>query len=479
MSTSPTPSANSAAVQQALTQFAKTRSQHLADLCDLVRIPSVSFDGFPPEEVRRSAEATEALLQRRGFENVRLIEFPGGHPYVYGERLRAPGKPTLLLYAHHDVQPVGDESAWQSPPFEPVERNGRLFGRGSADDKAGIVVHTAALASYLESGQEPPLNLKILVEGEEECGSTHLDEFLATYADLLKADAMVLTDTGNFDVGIPSITTSLRGMVAVELEVTSLRQPVHSGAWGGPLPDAGLALSKILAALSDDQGRMTIPGIYDRVRALSPLEQASYDALPHDLARFRDQAGLVPGVPMLGPQGDAQNPWIAIWRQPALSVNAVEISSRRDARNIINGHAWARISIRLVPDMDAQQTLQALTDHIHRVAPFGVQVKVHPEGANGPWYVEPSHPAFAAASRALEAGFGRPALYIGCGGSIPFVAPMSSRLGGIPALLIGVEDPYTNAHSENESLCIADWESSIRGAIHMYSELAATLPSSR
>ena len=160
-------------------------------------------------------------------------------------------------------------------------------------------------------------------------------------------------------------------------------------------------------------------------------------------------------------------------------MNAVEISSRRDARYIINGHAWARISIRLVPDMDAQQTLQALTDHIHRVAPFGVQVKVHPEGANGPWYVEPSHPAFAAASRALEAGFGRPALYIGCGGSIPFVAPMSSRLGGIPALLIGVEDPYTNAHSENESLCIADWESSIRGAIHMYSELAATLPSSR
>lgn len=465
----------SPSVSAALSQFEKDRGAHLDDLCQLVRIPSISFDGFPPEEVRRSAEATEALLQRRGFENVRLIEFPGGHPYVYGERLRAPGKPTLLLYAHHDVQPVGDEGVWESPPFEPVERNGRLFGRGSADDKAGIVVHSAALASYLDSGNEPPLNLKILVEGEEECGSTHLDEFLQTYADLLKADAMVLTDTGNFDVGIPSITTSLRGMVAVEIDVQSLRQPVHSGAWGGPLPDAGLALSKILAALSDDQGRMTIPGIYDRVRPVSALEQQSYDALPYDLDRFRDQAGLPPGVPMLGPEGDAQNPWKTIWRQPALSVNAVEISSRKDARNIINSHAWARISIRLVPDMDAQVSLQALTDHIHRVTPFGVKVTVKTEGANGPWYVEPSHPAFAAASRALAAGFGRPALYIGCGGSIPFVAPMSARLGGIPALLIGVEDPYTNAHSENESLCIADWESSIRGAIHLYSELASTL----
>lgn len=474
---SPVPAASpSAAVRAALANFAQKRGQHLQDLCELVRIPSISFDGFPAEEVRRSAEATERLLQKRGFENVRLIEFPGGHPYVYGERLRAPGKPTLLLYAHHDVQPVGDESLWASPPFEPVERDGRLFGRGSADDKAGIVVHTAALASFLDSGNEAPLNLKILVEGEEECGSTHLDEFLQTYADLLQADAMVLTDTGNFDVGIPSITTSLRGMVAVEIEVQALRQPVHSGAWGGPLPDAGLALSKILAALSDDQGRMTIPGIYDRVRPVSELEMQSYNALPFELDRFRDQAGLPTGVPMLGPEGDRQNPWLTIWRKPSLSINAVEVSSRRDARNVINSHAWARIGIRLVPDMQPQEVQQALIDHIHRVTPFGVKVKITPESSSGPWYVEPSHPAFAAASRALEAGFGRQALFIGCGGSIPFVAPMSARLGGIPALLIGVEDPYTNAHSENESLCIADWESSIRGAIHMYSELAATLP---
>jgi acetylornithine deacetylase/succinyl-diaminopimelate desuccinylase-like protein len=462
-------------VDKALLQFAQHRSEHLEDLCELVRIPSISFDGFPPHEVRRSAEATERLLQRRGFQNVRLLEFPGGHPYVYGERLTAPGKPTLLLYAHHDVQPVGDESVWHSPPFQPTERNGRLFARGAADDKAGIVVHTAALASYLDSGSEPPLNLKILVEGEEEIGSTHLDQFLATYADLLRADAMVLTDTSNFDVGIPSITTSLRGLVSVDLEVTSLRQPVHSGAWGGPLPDAGLALCKILASLSDDRGRMAIPGIYDRVRPVSPLEMQSYNALPHELPRFRDQAGLLDGVSMIGDGGDQQNPWIAIWRQPSLAINAVEVSSRKDARNVINGSAWARVGIRLVPDMDAKETQQALIEHIHRHTPFGVHVKVHAEGASGPWYVEPAHPAFAAASDALTKGFGRQSLYIGCGGSIPFVATMSAGLGGIPALLIGVEDPYTNAHSENESLCIADWESSIRGAIHLYDGLANTL----
>lgn len=460
-------------VERALEHFGQQRDQHMQDLQQLVRIPSVSFDGFPPEEVRRSGEAAAALLEARGFENVRLLELPGVHPYVYGDFCHAPGKPTLLLYAHHDVQPAGDAGLWKTPPFEPVEINGRLYGRGSADDKAGIVVHTAALASYLGCGREPPLNLKILVEGEEEIGSGHLDEFLQLHNELMRADVMVLTDTANFDVGVPSVTTSLRGVCTLDIEVRSLKQSVHSGLWGGALPDAGMGLAMVLASLVDSDGRIRVPGFYDKVRPLTEFERQSIDALPCTEAQFREQAGLLDGVPILPPaQG---SPFAAIWRQPSLAVSAIEVSSRKDARNIINGSAWARIGVRVAPDMDPADTERMLVEYIKAQAPLGCQVIVHSDGATAPWGCSPEHPAFQAAFRSLERGYGRRALAIGCGASIPFVGPLSQRLGGVPALLIGVEDPYTNAHSENESLSISDWEGAIRSAIHLYDDIAKSL----
>lgn len=464
---------NSPHIERALAEFRRSRETHLSDLYTLVRIPSVSFDGFPKEEVRRSAHATAAILGARGFDNVRLLELPGVHPYVYGEHCRAPGQPTLLLYAHHDVQPAGDAAAWRTPPFEPVARDGRLYGRGTADDKAGIIIHTAALSSYLASGLHLPLNLKILVEGEEEAGSAHLSEFVDKYAELLRADAMVLTDTSNFDVGVPSITTSLRGLCGIDIEVTALQQSVHSGMWGGPLPDAGLALCKIIAALVGEDGRIAVPGLYDKVRPLTDLEKECFAALPFTHDTFRRQAGLVEGVPVLGCADP--NPWIAIWRQPSLAVNAIEVSSRKDARNIVNGSAWARLGVRLVPDMDPEATQRAIIEHIHRHTPFGVKVAITSEPPSRPWHCAPEHPAFQSALRALEAGYGRRAVTIGCGASIPFVEPLAQRLGGVPALLIGVEDPYTNAHSENESLCLADWESAVRSAIYLYDDLARSL----
>lgn len=453
----------------ALSSFAQKQQTYLADLCSLVRIPSVSFEGFPESEVAQSAEATAALLRLRGFENVKVLRLPGVHPYVYGDYLHAPGKPTVLLYAHHDVQPAGDLAAWKTPPFEPCERDGRLYGRGAADDKAGIVVHTSALDAYLSAGQKPAVNLKLLIEGEEEAGSTHLGAFIDQHLQLLQADVMVLTDTGNFDVGIPSVTTSLRGLCTVEIEVSSLKQSVHSGSWGGPLPDAGLALAKILASLTDEHGRIAIPGIYDKVRPLSQKEKQSLADLPFTLEQFRNQAGLLECVPTVA--ACEGNPWEMIWRQPSISVNAVEVSSRKDARNIINGSAWARVGIRLVPDMDAAEVEAALIDHLKRAAPFGVQVRVTTLGSKGPWATEPEHPAFLAALRALQKGYDRPPVLIGCGGSIGFVGPLSEKLGGVPALLIGVEDPYTNAHSENESVCIADLLSCIRSQIHLLDEL--------
>ncbi|MBI4349471.1 MAG: M20/M25/M40 family metallo-hydrolase [Elusimicrobia bacterium] len=445
----------------------KHRKDFIEDLSKLVAIPSVSFPGFPPETVEKSAAAVAELLKARGLENVEILRVPDAHPYVYADWLHAPGRPTVLLYAHHDVQPAGREEKWKTPPFVATEKDGRLWGRGTADDKAGVIVHTSAIASWLRAEGKLPLNVKVMIEGEEEIGSGHLESFLQKYAKKLAADFIVLTDTSNYDVGVPSITTALRGLVSMDVEVRTADHPLHSGMWGGPLPDPALALSKMLASLVDDEGRIAIPGIYKNVRPLTKLERKSLESLRYSDKDFRAQAQVLPGVDLVG--GKA-SPLEKMWRLPSVSVNAIQVSSRKDCANIINESAWAHVGLRLVPDMDAKAAVKALQDHLRKHAPWGVKVSFSNAHGSPAWLVDPEGPAFEAAARAMTEGFGREAVFIGSGGSIPFVGPFGKVLGA-PALLIGVEDPYTNPHSENESLHLGDFHKSIRSAILLYREL--------
>ncbi len=449
--------------------FAKENwDSFVEDLKALVRVPSVSFPGFDAEKVVESAEAVAGLLRRRGLENVEILRVGDAHPYVYGDWLHAPGAPTLLLYAHHDVQPPGREELWRSPPFEPTEREGRLYGRGTADDKAGVVVHTSAIASYLKSSGRLPVNVKLIVEGEAEIGSEHLESFLAQYREKMAADVMVLTDTGNYDVGVPSITTALRGLASVDVTVRSADHPLHSGMWGGPLADPVQALSKMIASVTDAQGRLKIPGILNKVRKLSKAEEKSLKSLRYAEKDFRKQSGVLPKTKVLGGKDLLRS----LWYQPSFSVNAIQASSRKDCANIVNEAAWCHMGLRLVQDIEPQDALKRLKAHLLKNAPWGVTVEFSNETASPAWTTSPESPVFQAAARALAKGFDREAVFIGCGGSIPFVGPFSRQLGGAPALLIGVEDPYTNPHSENESVHLGDLAKAVQSAVHLYEELA-------
>jgi len=453
----------------ALKHFDDHKAGHLNELKKLVRIPSISFPGFDPAPLTQCADAVSALLTKSGIADVRTLETGPGNPAVFGQWLGAPGKPTILLYAHYDVQPVGREELWIATPFEPSERGGRLYGRGVSDDKAGAVMHAASVFSYLDSAGSLPVNVKILIEGEEEVGSTNLNRLLEKHRELLSADVVLIADSENFDSGIPSLTASLRGIVTVNVEVRSLEGSVHSGTWGGPLPDPVLALSKMLASLVDDQGVPAIPGLLDKVRARTSRELSDLDVLPFTESTYRKQSKLLDGVRIIGREGSVYE---KMWHLPSISVNAIEASSRKQAANIINDKAWARIGIRIVPDMDPGETLELLSAYLREKAPWGVQISLDPETPSRWWHTDTSGPAFEAALRALEKGYARKPVVLGAGGSIPFVQTISDALGGAPALLYGVGDPYTAAHSENESLLISDWEKGCRSLIILLSELA-------
>jgi acetylornithine deacetylase/succinyl-diaminopimelate desuccinylase-like protein len=412
-----------------------------ADLERLVRIASVSADPAAQPQVQASANEVAALLTGAGLSDVEVVSVPGGQPAVLGRRPGPPGAPTVLLYAHHDVQPTGDPAGWDSDPFEPAERDGRLFGRGTADDKAGIAVHLAALRAH---GDELPVGVIVLVEGEEEIGSPTLDRFLSEYRDRLRADVVVFADSANWRVDVPSLTTSLRGLAPVIVEVRALHHGVHSGLYGGPVPDALTALCRMLATLHDEQGDVAVAG----------LAHSTADPLDLTEAQLRADAAMLDGVQLIGTGGLTER----LWTRPAIAVIGIDAPSVAEASNTLIPVARAKVSMRLAPGEDASRASAALTAHLEAHAPWGVQVTVQQEATATPYAVPAGGPAYEAARWALEEAWGRPAVATGGGGSIPFVTGYAELIPEAEILITGVEDPDTRAHGTNESLDLATFE---------------------
>lgn len=459
-------------MKPALDWLAENHAAFVRNLADLVAVQSISTDGHHQKEIEQSATLTCEQMRQAGLDNVEILRTNGSNPYAYGEWLGAPGKPTVFLYAHHDVQPVaGFEAQWESDPWTLTPRGGRLFGRGSADDKGAIAAQLGAIAAYLKTTGRLPVNVKMVVEGEEEVGSTHLLGFFKAHKDRIKSDVIVVCDTGTIATGLPCITYSLRGIVEVRVDVESAKLPVHSGTAGGLLADAALALNVILARLYWKHGKLPVPHFYDRVRKLTPAERKGFQALPGDEAKMRKECGVLPGVEFASEK--KVHPYEQTWRLPAVSIIVQEASSFRNKSNQVLPRASAVVSCRIVPDQDPKAVFRQLHDFLTADPPWGVKVSAQMNGAPVKWWMtDPTGPAFEAALQAMKAGYKKEPAAIGCGGSIGFVGPLADLFGGAPALMFGIEDPKSNAHAPNESLHEGDFRKLMASLAHFFENLA-------
>jgi len=415
------------------------------ELSRLVTIPSIGYPGFAPANVRASAELTREILAAAGASGARLIELDGGHPAVFAEIPGPEGAPTILLYAHHDVQPEGDAGAWTTAPFAPEVRDGRLFGRGAADDKAGIVAHAAALRALgAHEGAGLPVTVKIVVEGEEECSTEHLPDLVQGQGDLLKADVAIVADGGNYRTGVPTIGTSVRGVTDCRVTVSVLPVAQHSGSYGGPIPDAITALARMIATLHDDEGNVAIPG----------LRTFEWPGMPVAEDEFRAESHVFDSVRMIGSGTMADR----LLSKPAVNVLGFDAPSVDGSSNQIVPAASARVSLRLAPGDDAVAARAALVSHLRDAAPWGVHVEIEGDEAGMGYMVDTTTEAYSAARYALAEAFEADVVEMGSGGSIPLVPMLAQTFPGIAVLIIGAGDERSNYHSIDESVDLRDLE---------------------
>lgn len=425
----------------------------IADLSRLVRIPSVSWSAFDPANVARSAEAVAGLLSETGmFERVEVKQAPigdgssgdgsaSGQPAVLATRAARGGRPTILLYAHHDVQPEGDEALWETPPFEPTVRGDRLYGRGAADDKAGVMTHVATVRALRDAlGDDLQVGLAVFIEGEEEFGSRSFANFLQENKESLAADVIVVADSDNVDVNTPALTVSLRGNVTFRLTVSTLDHASHSGMYGGAAPDAMLAMVKLLATLHDDDGAVAVEGLTSYTDAAEP-PAFSEEQLAED-------AAFLPGVTSIG-----RGPILSrMWSQPTITVTGIDAPTVANASNTLLPSVAVRISSRVAPGQPAREAYEALERHLRANAPFGAHIAIDDVDLGDPFLVDTAGWAASEAKRAMTDAWGKEAVETGIGGSIPFIADLVREFPAAQILVTGVEDPDTRAHSPNESL---------------------------
>jgi acetylornithine deacetylase/succinyl-diaminopimelate desuccinylase-like protein len=430
-----------------------------AGLEALVRVPSVSAPAFDQQHLQVAAQAVAALLRAAGMPEVEILRADAqagiGAPAVVARRPAAPGAPTVLLYAHYDVQPPGDPALWTTPAFEPVERDGRLFGRGTADDKGGIAVHLAAIRAL---GPDSPLGITVFVEGEEEIGSPSFGAFLAAYRDRLAADVIVIADSGNWRLGLPALTTSLRGLVDGVIEVRTLDHAVHSGMFGGAVPDAVTALIRMLDRLWDADGTLDLPGLVGGEAELDYRE-----------ADLRADAGVLDGVQLIG----RGTPASRLWTRPSLTITGIDVPSVDTASNTLLPSVRAKFSLRLAPGQDPQGAFTVLRTHLERTAPWGARLTVTLGEAGRPWSGDVDGPVYDTARWALREAYGHGAVHMGIGGSIPFIAELGEVYPAATVLITGVEDPDTRAHGTDESLDLGEFERACTAHALLLAALAA------
>jgi acetylornithine deacetylase/succinyl-diaminopimelate desuccinylase-like protein len=440
--------------------------EHLTDLYELLRIPSVSAQSQHKPDIERAAQWVADRLRRAGFAHVEIVPTKL-HPLVYAESLNAPGKPTILFYGHYDVQPVEPLDLWTSPPFEPTIRGDNLFGRGTADDKGQVHIHIRAFDALQQTAGKLPINIKVLIEGEEEVGSESLWAYVNNNKAKLKADALVVSDTGMLARGVPSITYALRGLNYYEIEISGPAQDLHSGIFGGAVPNPLTILSELFAKLHDKNFHVTVPGFYDDVAALPKAERKALNALPFKVSAFRKTVG----APALsGEKGFSVVE--QLWCRPTLELNGIWGGyTGEGAKTVIPAKAHAKFSTRLVPKQNAEKISKLVERHIRKLLPKTVTCKFSVLSAGKAWEAPYTHPFFEVAHNALEKGFGKRAVFIREGGSIPFDTQMYDTFK-VPCILLGFGLPDENAHAPDEHIALENYFGGIKAVANFYQGLA-------
>ncbi|MHB8541477.1 MAG: dipeptidase [Candidatus Acidiferrales bacterium] len=442
------------------------REDNLSELKDFLRIPSVSTKSEHKPDIDRAARWVADRLREAGLPKVDIIPTKM-HPIVLAESLDAPGKPTILFYGHYDVQPAEPLDLWTSPAFEPTVRGGNLYGRGTADDKGQVHIHIKALEALHKSESKLPLNVKIIIEGEEEVGSVNLWDFVTKNKDRLKADALVVSDTAMLARGVPSITYGLRGLNYYQIEITGPSQDLHSGVFGGAVPNPITILAELIAKLHDKNFHVTVPGFYDDVAPLSTKERKALNSLPWKESEFRKTVGA-PGL--CGEKGFTNVE--RLWCRPTLELNGIWGGyTGEGSKTVIPSNAFAKISTRLVPNQNPAKIAKQVERHIRGLLPKTVHCKFEVLSTGKPWVAPYTHPIFQKAIHSLEKGFGKKAVFIREGGSIPFVTQMHDTFK-IPCVLLGFGLPDENAHAPDEHISLENYFGGIKSVASFYSALA-------